>query len=306
MLGRVKGYRWFLCPSKAWAFSLQPVTISVKVRFTAYPRHYHGIPSQSDSSAIRSRSQRPFLRRSTVMFLCAIWMGRCHCDGEWMSKRSLSLITAYNLWTGRPISTFGECPIIFVENLIIIFLISMYDADKSLVRGLFLISALGSLFAASCTEVFPMVILATAFKCNLIMVLGSRLPQIYEIFKDKSTGNNAFITWFLNFAGSAARLFTTFKVKIWFLTTSRTTCSTSHSTYFALVAQEVDDLMARIVISTSTTCNGIIFLQFLLYWNSDSKKKKDWETRCLDPVDIFVATFDSPLRSSPLSYDLAP
>merc|ERR1740123_714514 len=104
-------------------------------------------------------------------------------------------------------------------------------------------------FILATTEMVPLVILAQIYKSNLLIVFGSRLPQIYQIFKDKSTGNNAFFTWFMNFGGSAARLFTTFK--------------------------EVPDMMARVVICTSTTCNGIIVMQFIMYWNSDSKKKRD-------------------------------
>ena len=36
----------------------------------------------------------------------------------------------------------------------------------------------------------------------------SRLPQIYTNFRNKSTGQLAFFTFFLGFAGSAARLAT--------------------------------------------------------------------------------------------------
>ena len=117
--------------------------------------------------------------------------------------------------------------------MVIIMLISTYDADRSSIQSFIFVTSLSSLFALACTEVFPMVILAQTFKCNLLIVLGSRLPQIYQIFKDKSTGNNAFFTWFMNFGGSAARLFTTFKVSIVrCLATSLSTFCTSYCYWF--------------------------------------------------------------------------
>ena len=133
--------------------------------------------------------------------------------------------------------------------MVILLLISVYDADRATLRYVAFVVALTVAFALATTEMVPLAILAQIYKSNLLLVLGSRLPQIYQIFKDKSTGNNAFFTWFMNFGGCAARLFTTLK--------------------------EVPDMMALIVICTSTTCNGIIVMQFLMYWNSDSKKKKD-------------------------------
>lgn len=45
--------------------------------------------------------------------------------------------------------------------------------------------------------------------CITPIVIASRLPQIWESFKNKSTGQLSFITWFLNFGGSVARIFTT-------------------------------------------------------------------------------------------------
>jgi mannose-P-dolichol utilization defect protein 1 len=44
---------------------------------------------------------------------------------------------------------------------------------------------------------------------NLPLVLISRVPQIIQNFANKSTGQLSFITTFLIFAGSLARVFTT-------------------------------------------------------------------------------------------------
>uniref|UniRef100_A0A7S0XRP0 Mannose-P-dolichol utilization defect 1 protein homolog n=1 Tax=Elphidium margaritaceum TaxID=933848 RepID=A0A7S0XRP0_9EUKA len=155
--------------------------------------------------------------------------------------------TAYFYRQGYPASTYGESPIIFTQNMIIIALICAYNSQLTL--GALFVVAYSAFFVVSMTEYLPMIVLQQIYASNLFIILGSRLPQIYAIFKLKSTGNNAFITWFLNFGGSLARLFTTM--------------------------QEVEDTMALVLICLSVVCNGIIVLQFILYWNaSDEIKKK--------------------------------
>ena len=79
--------------------------------------------------------------------------------------------------------------------------------------------------------------------------MGSRLPQIWSIYRESSTGNLSFLTCFLNFAGTAARVFTSL--------------------------QEVNDNTVIMLFTTSLLMNGIIVTQFAIYWNSDKKKKSD-------------------------------
>src|SRR5690606_13116119 len=43
---------------------------------------------------------------------------------------------------------------------------------------------------------------------NIVFMVLSRVPQILTNFKNQSTGQLAFLTFFLSFAGSAARLLT--------------------------------------------------------------------------------------------------
>lgn len=148
---------------------------------------------------------------------------------------------------GYPASTFGESPIIFVQNMIILQMVFGYNKQNSFAMGSVLVAAYCSLFVASMTDFVPMAVIKQIYASNILITLGARLPQIYAIYSAGSTGNNAFITWFLNFGGTLARLFTTL--------------------------QEVDDVMALAVIIASCVCNGIIVFQFVIYWNSDKKKK---------------------------------
>ena len=155
-------------------------------------------------------------------------------------------------YTGYAASTYGESPIIFMQNMIILLLIHSYKgngrSNNQFMLGLSIVIAYLALFILSMTDYVPFMIINQIFAAIILIVLGSRLPQIYTIYKAGSTGNLAFATWALNFGGAAARLFTTM--------------------------QEVPDTMALIVICTSTTCNGIIVLQFLIYWNADKAEKK--------------------------------
>jgi mannose-P-dolichol utilization defect protein 1 len=43
--------------------------------------------------------------------------------------------------------------------------------------------------------------------------LFARLPQIWKNFKNKSTGELSFLTFFMNFAGSIVRVFTSLQEK---------------------------------------------------------------------------------------------
>ena len=158
-------------------------------------------------------------------------------------------------YTGYPASTYGESPIIFIQNMIILLLIFAYGAGEKpsnqFILGLLFVIVYSALFVVSMTDYVPMMIIQQIYAANILMVLGSRIPQIYAIYSAGSTGANAFATWFLNFGGTLARLFTTL--------------------------QEVDDIMALAVICLSALMNGIIVLQFVIYWNADVDKKKKKE-----------------------------
>jgi len=66
---------------------------------------------------------------------------------------------------------------------------------------------------------------------------------------NKTTGQLSFITSFLNWAGTAARIFTT--------------------------VQETKDPILILMYLSSFTVNSIILLQFLIYWNTPPSGKED-------------------------------
>jgi hypothetical protein len=76
----------------------------------------------------------------------------------------------------------------------------------------------------------------------------TRVPMIFTAFRTKSTGANAFATFFLAFAGTIART--------------------------ATVIIESDDFMYRLQFFLGLTFNSIIMIQFALYWNAEPTKKR--------------------------------
>lgn len=80
------------------------------------------------------------------------------------------------------------------------------------------------------------------------MVLLSRLPQIFQNWQAKSTGQLAFITFFLSWAGTIARTGT--------------------------VLFESDDFLYRLQFVVSLLLNTVIMVQFAMYWQNVQKPKK--------------------------------
>ena len=85
-------------------------------------------------------------------------------------------------------------------------------------------------------------------KSNLALSLLSRVPQILTNFSNKSTGQLAFITFFLSFLGVVARLGT--------------------------ILIETDDYLYQLQYVLSVILNGIIVFQFGIYWNNSAAGKK--------------------------------
>ena len=92
-----------------------------------------------------------------------------------------------------------------------------------------------------------------------VLNLASRLPQVYSNFKNGSTGTLSFLTWFLNFVGSAARIFT--------------------------VMKETQDFAMTMIYVQSTTVNGILVSQILWYWNSGKKEVTQKPVETARPVE---------------------
>eukprot|EP01059_Diplonema_ambulator_P032338 TRINITY_DN6303_c0_g1_i1.p2 TRINITY_DN6303_c0_g1~~TRINITY_DN6303_c0_g1_i1.p2 ORF type:complete len:228 (+),score=100.21 TRINITY_DN6303_c0_g1_i1:153-836(+) len=164
----------------------------------------------------------------------------------------------YGLAKGMPLETFGENGICAVQCVFIYFMILYYQ--KQLFNPIKIIMLIG-------LAVYTKAFLDGHFNTTIPQLPGdrviyewlylsltpigviSRIPQILIFYRNKSTGNAAFLTWFLNFGGSSARVFTTF--------------------------MQVNDPAMLFNFVLNAFLGGIIVLQFFLYWNSDKDKEAD-------------------------------
>ncbi|CDW85211.1 UNKNOWN [Stylonychia lemnae] len=158
--------------------------------------------------------------------------------------------TGYSLHMKIPFSVSGENIIILIQLAIIV--LQFWTYSKT-------ITALEKFILSAFFFVYSFILLndtllseeAWTFiaQINILLLCSSRLPQIFTNFQNKSTGNLAFITFFLGFGGSLARLGT--------------------------VIVETDDFVFLLGFVVAVCLNGIIVLQFILYWNNSKHPKVD-------------------------------
>jgi mannose-P-dolichol utilization defect protein 1 len=78
-----------------------------------------------------------------------------------------------------------------------------------LARVMTVVIALSSWVAIANSSLLTADILDRLVDANSLVLLVSRVPQIMSNYAQKSTGQLSFITYFLNFMGTVARVFTT-------------------------------------------------------------------------------------------------
>lgn len=155
---------------------------------------------------------------------------------------------------GLPFSVYGENLIVAAQCVVIIILIWGYDTKIGIVEKLVVLFGLsGYAFILFNPEGFideqRWILISQS---NVFLTVLSRVPQIWANYKNQSTGQLAFFGIFLSFIGCVARI--------------------------ATVLVETDDIWYLMPFVTALTLNGILTLQFALYWNSTKAKvaeKKD-------------------------------
>ena len=95
-----------------------------------------------------------------------------------------------------------------VQNIVLLLLIYRYQrCSSSRTAGLFAVLAgwAGILASGAMQPSY----LNALYDFNNILLLASRVPQIFQNFSSKSTGQLSIVTYALNLAGASARIFTT-------------------------------------------------------------------------------------------------
>jgi mannose-P-dolichol utilization defect 1 len=161
---------------------------------------------------------------------------------------NFAMTAALSMHLGLQFSVYGETLIILVQNLIIILMLWSINPMISLLEKIGFIaffSAFGYLIFEA-THV-PEEAWAMFSSISIVLNISSRIPQVLTNYKAQSTGELAFVTFFLAWGGSVART--------------------------ATVMIESDDFMYRMQFLIALGLNSMIMIQFVMYWNTKSQKK---------------------------------
>ena len=154
----------------------------------------------------------------------------------------------YNTLQGHPFMTYGEQLIVLGENMFIVLLMWFLTPRDKFSPGRALLSALA--FAAISAGLFN----APAWAWPMMPILGAlfatvgRIPQVIQNHASKSTGTLSVITFFLQFAGGAARIFTTL--------------------------HETGDMSMVAGQALGMSLSGIVLLQIAMYWENSKRQLK--------------------------------
>ncbi|CAL8241739.1 unnamed protein product [Merluccius merluccius] len=153
---------------------------------------------------------------------------------------------AYSIANNFPFSAWGEALFLMLQTVAIGFLIQHYGGKTG--RALLFMAVYFGLLAAVLSPATPMSVVTTMQASNMPAITIGRLIQAVTNFRNGHTGQLSAISVFLLFAGSLARIFTSI--------------------------QETGDNLMALTYIISSSCNGIIALQVLYYWNSSSEQQK--------------------------------
>eukprot|EP01127_Copromyxa_protea_P006597 TRINITY_DN1657_c2_g1_i1.p1 TRINITY_DN1657_c2_g1~~TRINITY_DN1657_c2_g1_i1.p1 ORF type:complete len:248 (+),score=56.45 TRINITY_DN1657_c2_g1_i1:9-752(+) len=148
---------------------------------------------------------------------------------------------SYGFVQGYPFSTYGENFPLALQNVVILFLIASFT-KKSAFPVLAFSVVLAAFFASAVFGAVPLDLLQSLQTSTIFIFSASKIPQIWTNFKEHSAGQLSIVTFFMNFAGSMARVGTTFK--------------------------EVDDVIVLAGYVVGALLNGIIVAQILIYGNA--------------------------------------
>lgn len=189
---------------------------------------------------------------------------------------------AYAVRSKLPFSTYGENLSLTVQNMIITLLVIAYTpltkngvVDPS-ARSTQMMLAAVAMAIGSLALATPSIISSSTLTflqaCTIPISLASKVPQMLELYKDKSRGQLSSIVVFAQLLGTVARVFTTLT--------------------------ETDDKLLLYGFGLATVFNAVIAAQVMYYWNADNaraqlKKHDGDEKLSADPFS--VSTHGAPL-----------
>ncbi|KAF9046869.1 mannose-P-dolichol utilization defect 1 protein [Hymenopellis radicata] len=148
----------------------------------------------------------------------------------------------YSFRNAFPFSTYGENLFLTIQNALITFLIVFYSSRA---RNQLVTTTLGMLFGTFLMNIVSESILAFLQLSTLPLSIVSKLPQIRQNHRARSTGQLSAFAVGSQFVGCLARLFTTM--------------------------QEVGDILVLASFILALALNGILAIQIWMYWDADER-----------------------------------
>ena len=168
-------------------------------------------------------------------------------ESFYLEAISLTASVMYSWKQGYPLTTYGESIIINAQVFVLILLVWVYAKPKVLAsRRVSLMVGYG--FAVALMHSLPPNMRPVLLFAGTVLNISSRMPQIWINFRNKGTGQLSIITWSLNAAGGAARIFTTLT--------------------------EVDDVFVMLGFVLGFTTSVVLVLQIVAYEYAGLGKKK--------------------------------
>ncbi|KAI6191392.1 Mannose-P-dolichol utilization defect 1 protein-like protein [Aphelenchoides bicaudatus] len=158
---------------------------------------------------------------------------------------SAGVVCAYSYEKKFVFSQWGDSLAVFIQITMIVMQILYFD--PKLTSYTFAFMAFIWMLSMSVTYHYIPFHIIQALQTGVIpLIVVSKGIQIVTNFQNKSTGQLALVSVCLQLGGTVARVFTSI--------------------------QETGDNLVIASFAVAAVLNGIIFLQMLIYWNSDAKK----------------------------------
>jgi mannose-P-dolichol utilization defect protein 1 len=159
---------------------------------------------------------------------------------EILTVLSLFSTMAYGYFKQFSMAAYGDVYFLYIQSIIIIFLILYYqNRTLNAVASLLIIAAMTSLLFL---DLLDGKMITALNGVSLLLSMASKLIQAFSNYQNGSTGNLSAITLILQLAGCVARIFTSI--------------------------QETGDVQMIITFVSISVANLILVLQLGYYWNS--------------------------------------
>ncbi|XP_039139019.1 mannose-P-dolichol utilization defect 1 protein homolog 2 [Dioscorea cayenensis subsp. rotundata] len=158
-----------------------------------------------------------------------------------------TIALSYCLHKGLPFSAYGELAFLLIQAIILVAIMYYYSQPIGItiwIRALLYCAVAPTILAG---QIDP-ILFEALYASQHAIFFFARVPQIWENYKNKSTGELSFLTCLMNFAGSMVRVFTSI--------------------------QEQAPLSVTLGSVLGVLTNGTIVSQILLYQKPAVKKEK--------------------------------